>query len=127
VSSRPYFDRVPDPAQIVADLIDAWNRRDLDAALRHASPDIEYVNSPLAVEPGTRHGRDEYARVIRAQWEILGDTRIETESIEVDGDNVVVMGTIGRSFGEAAGLSAPLGMRCTLKDGLIVRHEIDSP
>ena len=36
----------------------AWNDRDLETMRALADPEVEYVNSPTAVEPGTRHGHD---------------------------------------------------------------------
>ena len=38
--------------EIVRRMNDAWNSRDLEATLALADPDVEYVNSPTAVEPG---------------------------------------------------------------------------
>ena len=38
--------------EIVRRLVDAWNRKDLEALLAFAEPDAEYVNAPSAVEPG---------------------------------------------------------------------------
>jgi hypothetical protein len=38
--------------------VDAWNRQDIEGILAFADPEIEYVNAPGAVEPGTKRGRD---------------------------------------------------------------------
>ena len=35
---------------------DAWNRRDEEELLALCDPEMEFVNSPTAVEPGTRQG-----------------------------------------------------------------------
>ena len=44
--------------ELVRRLVDAWNRRDLDAMLDlGGGEEIAFVNSPTAVEPGTRRGR----------------------------------------------------------------------
>ena len=109
----------------VTALLEAWNRRDLDAALALASPDVVYVNSPLAVEPGTRHGRDELAAVLRTQWDILGDAQIDIESVDASGGEVVVLFKLGRSLdGSSSAISARQRMRCTVQDGLVARMEI---
>ena len=55
--------------EIVRRAIDAWNRRDIEDLLALGDPEGEYVNSPSAIEPGTRRGRDEIAAVMRAQWD----------------------------------------------------------
>ena len=49
--------------EIVRRMLDAWNRRDLEAILALGDPEGEFVNSPTAVEPGTRRGSDEVAAV----------------------------------------------------------------
>ena len=61
--------------------LDAWNRRDLELTSCALSdpPAVEFVNSPTAVEPGTRRGFDEGTAVLRAQWEILLDGRQEID------------------------------------------------
>ena len=40
--------------EMVRSLVEAWNRRDLDAMLDLGGEEMAYVNSPTAVEPGTR-------------------------------------------------------------------------
>ena len=67
--------------EMVRRLLDAWNRRDLDAMLDLGGSELVYVNSPTAVEPGTRRGRDEVEEVARKQWEILAE-RLEHGGIE---------------------------------------------
>lgn len=45
--------------EIVRQAVDAWNRRDIEDLNALGDPEREYVNSPTAIEPGTRRGRDE--------------------------------------------------------------------
>jgi ketosteroid isomerase-like protein len=40
--------------EIVRQILDAWNRRDIEGRIALVDPEVEYVNSPTAVEPGTR-------------------------------------------------------------------------
>jgi ketosteroid isomerase-like protein len=65
--------------EIVRRAIDAWNRRDIEDLLVLGDPEGEYVNSPSAIEPGTRRGRDEIAAAMRAQWESLTDGHWEID------------------------------------------------
>ena len=65
--------------EIVRRMNDAWNSRDLEATLALADPDVEYVNSPTAVEPGTRRGHEGLTTVLQAQWEMLTDAWLEIE------------------------------------------------
>jgi ketosteroid isomerase-like protein len=77
-------------------LVDAWNRRDLEAMLALADPEVEFVNSPSAVEPGTRRGIDEVTAVLRTQWEILIDGRLEIDRIYDRGDEIIIFARFSR-------------------------------
>ena len=113
---------------VVRALVEAWNARDLDAMFGLTSPAIEYVNSPVAVEPGTRCGHAEYASVMQKQWDALGDAHIEIEAERASDDEVFMALTLRRSLeGSAATISARAGMRCALVDGLVVKQEILVP
>ena len=57
--------------EIVHRALAAWNGRDIEAMLALTDPEVEYVNSPTAVEPGTRSGHKSFEHVIRTQWEIF--------------------------------------------------------
>ena len=72
--------------------IGAWNRRDLETLRALSDPAVEFVNSPTAVEPGTRRGFDEGTAALRAQWEILLDGRQEIDRVYDRGDEVIVLG-----------------------------------
>ena len=112
-------------ARDVQRIVDAWNRRDLDALLAIASPEIEYVNSPLAVEPGTRRGRDQYASVLRAQWDFVGDARLEIRSLETSGDTALLMLEMARTLqGSETPVRAQIAMRITYRDGQMIRQEL---
>ena len=82
--------------QRVRDLVDAWNRRDLDAMLSLAHEDAEFVNAPTAIEPGTRRGAAELTAVFSAQWEMLLDGRQDIDHIYDRGDEVVVLGRLSQ-------------------------------
>jgi ketosteroid isomerase-like protein len=53
--------------EIVHRALAAWNGRDMEAILALTDPEVEYVNSPTAVEPGTRWGHAGLEDVFRAQ------------------------------------------------------------
>lgn len=82
-------------------MLDAWNRRDVETLRALTAADIEYLNSPTAVEPGTRHGRDQFAAVAEEQWEILLDARWEEDEIYDRGDEVIVLGRLSRRMPES--------------------------
>jgi ketosteroid isomerase-like protein len=85
--------------QLVRSMIDAWNRRDLDAMIANADPEIEYVNAPDAMEPGTRHGHAGLALVVAKQWEALEpDGRQDLERVQERGDEILTVVRLSRSM-----------------------------
>jgi ketosteroid isomerase-like protein len=114
-----------DPEQVVVQFFDAWNRQDLDACLAMADQDVEYVNAPSAIEPGTRHGHEGLALVLRKQWEGLGPTAcVEIERTHVEGNRVVVVGNLSRAMpGSASRVEVRGVFRMTFRDGRIVHIE----
>ena len=83
--------------------------------------DIEYVNPPYAVEPGTRYGREAF-RVVRETWT---DFHFEVDRLVDARDDVVV--ALGRytASGPASGISVSgdHGYVWTIRDGQAVRFE----
>ena len=77
--------------------IDAWNRQDLEGLLALIGPDPEYVNSPTALEPGTRRGTGEVTAVIRALWESLPDARWEIDRLYDRGEGIIALGRMSLS------------------------------
>ena len=111
--------------EIVRRLLDAWNRRDLDAMLDLGGSELVYVNSPTAVEPGTRRGRDEFREVARKQWEILADARIEVDKFFDRGDEVIALGRLSRGMpGSDARIEEPQLGSYQFRDGKIIRVEV---
>ncbi len=82
--------------EIMRQLAAAWNRQDLEAIAALADPDIEYVNSPTAVEPGTRTGIEAFKQVLRDQWEILAGARWEIDKLYERGNEVGGLGRVSR-------------------------------
>jgi ketosteroid isomerase-like protein len=87
--------------EIVRRGLDAWNRRDIDTLVADADPGIEFVNSPTAVEPGTRRGVAEVTAVWRAQWDILLDARFEVDRFFDRGDEIIALGRLSRRMPES--------------------------
>ena len=104
--------------EIVRRAIDAWNRRDIEVLLVLGDPEGEYVNSPSAIEPGTRRGRDEMTAVVREQWELLTDGRWEIDRIYDRGEEVIALGRISRRMP---------GSDARLEGRSLVSYKIRSP
>jgi ketosteroid isomerase-like protein len=87
-------------------------------------PDVEYVNPPGAIEPGTRRGIEELRRVIEKVREGWETWRMEPQELTAVGDRVIVViryRARGRTSGvELEGLESAL---LTFRDGKITRYE----
>jgi glutathione S-transferase len=55
------------------------------------TPDIEYVNPPYAVEPGTRRGPAEVAKALRRAHELFASPRYVIHDLFDRGDAVVAL------------------------------------
>jgi ketosteroid isomerase-like protein len=83
--------------EVVRSIYAAWLAGESPREL--IDPDVEYVNPPDAVEPGTRRGRKAFAG-IRSAYD---DVKVEPERFIDAGDDVVVLARLtGR--GRASGL-----------------------
>ena len=105
--------------------IDAFNRRDLDAFLALAHPDVVGISRVLAVERGSYQGHDG----AREWWDnLLGvfpDFKIEVVSVR-DAGQLVVSGVRNRAHG--AGVAVPLEefvwQVSEWRDGQVVRWQM---
>jgi ketosteroid isomerase-like protein len=110
--------------EMVRRSVDAWNRRDIEALLDLGGPEIAFVNSPTAVEPGTRRGTDEVVAAVRKQWEIL-DARWEVDEFFDRGDEIFALGRLSRGMpGSDTQLEQPILTSYTLRNRKLIRAEI---
>jgi ketosteroid isomerase-like protein len=101
------FDR--DPARIVHEF---------------ATPDIEYLNPPEAVESGLRRGPTEVVRALRNSSELFDSSRHELRRLFDGGDAVVAaVSFCTRGRGSGVELVQQEAHTWTFRDGRIVRFE----
>jgi ketosteroid isomerase-like protein len=109
---------------VVAAIHEALARGESPAALGLLHPEIEYVNPPGAVEPGTRRGIAAYEDAMRSMHDSFDNVRIEVREIRDAGDQVVVLATYtarGRKSG--AKRENEDGYVWTVREGKAVRFE----
>ena len=110
--------------EIVRRPVDAWNRQDAEGILALTDPGCEYVNAPMAVEPGTRRGHDEIVAVMRKQWEILSGAVQEIDRFHDRGDEIITEGRVSRTMpGSDGRISNPLLISWQFRDGKLIRLE----
>ena len=107
--------------QVIDGLIDAWNRRDLDAALERMHPQCE-VRPIEATE--TLRGHDGVATAFRDWFEAFEEFSIEPEDRIAHGDRVLVR-VRQRARGKGSGLEIEerFYQLFTLRDGKVFRFE----
>jgi ketosteroid isomerase-like protein len=89
-----------------------------------ATPDIEYINPPEAVEPGIRRGRAQVAQALRSSSEMFDWTRHEVYELFDCKDAVVAaVSFCARIRGSGAELLQAEAHTWTFRDGRIVRFE----
>jgi ketosteroid isomerase-like protein len=111
--------------EIVRRAIEAWNGQDVDAMVGLSHPEIEYVNAPQALEPGTRRGHEGLAAVLREQWRSLPGARLEIDRIHDRGDLIYTEGRLSRSMpGSDARIENAILISWTVLDGAISRLEV---
>jgi ketosteroid isomerase-like protein len=97
--------------EVVRSIYEAWaeNR----SAARFIEEDMEYVNPPDAVEPGTKRGR----RYLAAAREVWPDLHIEPERFVDAGDDVVVIATMRGRGGSGLETQWRQGYIWTIRNG----------
>jgi ketosteroid isomerase-like protein len=89
-----------------------------------ATPDIEYVNPPEAVEPGVRRGCAQVAQALRSSSELFDWTRHKVHELFDREDAVVAAVTFSAGIrGSGAELIQEEAHTWTFRDGRIVRFE----
>ena len=83
------------------------------------APDLEYVNPPYAVEPGTVKGRGTLFKV----RDVYANFRLDPERFIDVGDNVVVIGMARGTGSSGVEIERRQGYVWTVKDGLAVRFQ----
>ena len=84
--------------------------------------DVEWVNPPEAVEPGTRQGADSFNRAIASVFAAWDDVRFEIERVVDNGDDVVVLGKLhGHSHGPVLEVDSHHGQIWSFRDGRVTR------
>jgi ketosteroid isomerase-like protein len=98
--------------------------RDPRRLLDVATPDIEYVNPPYAIEPGVRRGRAAVAEAVKNAHEFFESPRYELHELFDYGDAVVAALTVyARARGTANEIVQEEAHTWTLRDGRIARFE----
>ena len=110
--------------ELVRAVYSAWERG--ESAEDLIAEDVEYVNPPYAVEPGTRRGRATFGRV----GDAYDDIRVRPHRFVDVGDDVVVLATVtARSRGAGVPVHREHGYIWTVRDDPLTLRapHVDAP
>jgi ketosteroid isomerase-like protein len=86
--------------------------------------DIEWVNPPDALEPGTRKGIDAFTSIIEDLDDTIGGFRMDVELLIDVGDRVLVIATMrGHGTGSGVEIDNRHGAVWSIRDGKAVRFQ----
>jgi ketosteroid isomerase-like protein len=110
--------------EVVRRVYEAWVRGELPGPERLFDAQVEYVNPPGAVEPGTRHGLAAFRRAVQEVFQGLETWEIEPERFIPAGERVAVVIRY-RTRWRASGVDveAHESALWTVREGKVVRYE----
>ena len=109
--------------EIVQRFYSAWSRDELPGPSELIHPEIEYVNPPEAVEPGTARGLAEFSRAVAKVFEAWETWQMEPERFTAVGDQVaVVLRYRARGRGSGVDIEGRESALWTLRDGKVLRY-----
>jgi ketosteroid isomerase-like protein len=104
---------------------EAFSRRDLDAALTHLDPEIEWHQSSAFPDARTFHGHEGVRQFFDQVFEIFDESDfVPEEIIDLGGDQIVVVHRfVGRGQGSRIPVEVHETALWTLREGKAVRLE----
>jgi ketosteroid isomerase-like protein len=112
----------PNSVDVVREIIDAFNRGDIEAMLARMDPDFKW--SPLEDSPVSRHvrGHEQVRHYVEDWLGTFDDLRMEVGDLNAVGDQVVVeLEAHGRGRASGVELHNSYCQVWTLRDGRAVR------
>ena len=97
----------PDLAEITRSVVEAVNRRDFDALMSYAAPDLVYDTSPSGF--GVYEGRAAIRTFITGYWDAFEELRFELEEFLDLGNGVTF--AVNRQHARPIGSAAPIQAR----------------
>ncbi len=110
--------------EVVRRFYEAWGRGDFPGPVELMAADIEYVNPPTAVEPGTRQGLRAFAGAAAKVFEGWATWEMEPEQFRGVGTRVAVVVSY-RARGRESGLEVEGRESAvwTVENGQVTRYE----
>jgi ketosteroid isomerase-like protein len=110
--------------EVVRRIYDVWGREGSPVSSGLLDSEVEWVNPPEAVEPGTRRGIDAFASAAQTVADTFEGVGVEIEEFIDAGERVAVLATLrGRGRGSGADVERKQGYVWTIREGKAIRFE----
>lgn len=111
-------------ADLMRSLIEAFNRRDIEAFINHVHPEAEWLPLRGKVDGTVYRGHEGVRRFLAELDEEFAEVRLDSPAVSERGGQVVVCGRYhARGIASGIELDFPLAQVAEFKDGKIVRLE----
>jgi len=108
------------PSEIVREVIDAYNERDMDAMLARFDDDVVWHTTPGFLWPGPYRGREAVRELFEHWWQGWDTGYADAEELVEADDRVMVSADVhGRSAGDGLDVHVELNWVFHVRDGLI--------
>jgi ketosteroid isomerase-like protein len=109
--------------EVVRQLVEAFNQRDLAAMTRWFAPEVEWEpGGPAAVEHALYRGRDEVSSGFAATWETWEVFRVKESAVRDLGDSVMWLGEAQMRGGTShVEFDQPFAIHFLVEGGKVVR------
>jgi ketosteroid isomerase-like protein len=110
--------------EVVRRIYRAWETDSTPVDSGLLDSEVEWVNPPEAVEPGTRKGIDSFRDAAESVSDTFEEASVDIEEFLDAGDRIVVIATLrGRGRGSGADVERRQGYVWTLRDGRAIRFQ----
>jgi ketosteroid isomerase-like protein len=111
--------------EVVRQLVQAFNWRNLAAMTRSFDPEVEWTpGGPAAVERAVYRGRDEVSSAFAETWETWAVFRVEESEIRSLGDSLVWLGRARLRGGTShVEFDQEFAIHFLVRDGKIIRFQ----
>ena len=110
--------------QVIRQLEELFNGRDLDAYVELLDPAVEWSVSQEDPDATVHHGREAVRAYLQGWIDAFRDLQIHTEEVDADGDRVrTVIHFTGRGTGSGARLEERFGFLFSVRAGLVTKVE----
>jgi uncharacterized protein len=109
---------------VVRRIYAVWGEQGSPVSSGLLDSEIEWVNPPNAIEPGTRRGIEAFAEAADAVSDTFEGVGVDIDEMLDAGDQVVVLATLrGRGRGSGADVEHRQGYVWTLRDGKAISFQ----